>query len=97
MSVEKVADYEFAAPERGVHYDWFADRVIDYLQSRSPETPPRFFVDDFLDDGVCPVVCEDSPVCERAEYGASDFVLALSWGVHLVEEDYCPVFGAQFF
>ena len=41
-------------------------------------------MDDFLDDGVRAVVCEDSFVGERAEYGAVDFVLALSWGVHLV-------------
>lgn len=48
MSVEKIADYEFASPDGGVHYDWFADRVIDYLQSRSPETPPRFLWTTFL-------------------------------------------------
>jgi hypothetical protein len=51
-------------------------------------------VDDFLDDGVRAVVCEDSFVCERAEYGAVDFVFALSWGVYFVEEDYGAVFGA---
>jgi hypothetical protein len=51
-------------------------------------------VDDFLDDGVCPVVCEDSFVGERAECGAVDFVLSLSGGVHFVEEDYGSVFGA---
>jgi hypothetical protein len=54
-------------------------------------------VDDFLDDGVCPTVCEDSPVCERAEYGAVDFVFALPWGVYFVEEDDGAVFGAQLF
>jgi hypothetical protein len=51
-------------------------------------------VDDFLDDGVCPVVCEDSFVCERAKRGAVDFVLTLPWGVHFVEEDDGAVFGA---
>jgi hypothetical protein len=51
-------------------------------------------VDDFSDDGVCPVVCEDSFVCERAEYGAVDFVLSLSGGVYFVEEDDGAVFGA---
>lgn len=48
MSVERIADYEFVSPDGGVHYDWFADRVIDYLQSRSPETPPRFLWTTFL-------------------------------------------------
>ena len=48
MSVERVVDYGFAPPDGGVHYDWFADRVIDYLQSRSPETPPRFLWTTFL-------------------------------------------------
>lgn len=48
MSVEKIADYEFASPDDGVYYDWFADRVIDYLQSKSPETPPRFLWTTFL-------------------------------------------------
>lgn len=48
MSVEKVADYEFASPDGGVHYDWFVDRIIDYLQSRSPETPHRFLWTTFL-------------------------------------------------
>jgi hypothetical protein len=48
LSVEKVADYEFASLAGGVHYDWFVDRVIGYLQSRSPETPPRFLWTTFL-------------------------------------------------
>lgn len=48
MSVERVADYEFASPDWGVHCDWFADRVVDYLQSKSPETPPRFLWTTFL-------------------------------------------------
>jgi hypothetical protein len=51
-------------------------------------------VDDFLDDGVCAVVCEDSFVGERAEYGAVDFVLALPGGVYPVEENDGAVFGA---
>jgi hypothetical protein len=51
-------------------------------------------VDDFLDDGVRSIVCEDSFVCERAEYGAVDFVLTLPRGVHFVEEDDGSVFGA---
>lgn len=51
-------------------------------------------MDDFSDDGVRPVVCEDSFVCERTEHGAVDFVLALPWGVYLVEEDDGAVFGA---
>lgn len=51
-------------------------------------------MDDFSDDGVCAVVCEDSFVRERAEYGAVDFVFALPWGVHFVEEDDGTVFGA---
>ena len=54
-------------------------------------------MDDFLDDGVCPVVREDSFVCERAEYGAVDFVFTLPWGVHLVEEDDGAIVGARFF
>lgn len=93
MSVQKVEDYEFTLPSRRVRNDWFADRVIDYLQSKSPETPPRF-VDDFSDDGVRAVVCEDSFVCERAEYGAVDSVFALPGRVHLVEEDDGTVFGS---
>lgn len=48
MSVEKIADYEFASPDVGGHYDWFADRIVDYLQSKSPETPPRFLWTTFL-------------------------------------------------
>ena len=48
MSVERIADYEFASPDGGVHYDWFVDRIIDYLQSRSPETPLRFLWTTFL-------------------------------------------------
>lgn len=48
MSVEKIADYEFASPDGGVHCDWFADRIIDYLQFRSPETPTRFLWTTFL-------------------------------------------------
>lgn len=48
MRVERIADYEFQSPDDGVHYDWFADRVIDYLQSKSPETPPRFLWTTFL-------------------------------------------------
>lgn len=51
-------------------------------------------MDDFFDDGVCAVVCEDSFVCERAGGGAVDFVLALPWGVDVVEEDDGAVFGA---
>ena len=48
MSVQKVEDYEFQSPTGKVHCDWFADRVIDYLQSKSPETPPRFLWTTFL-------------------------------------------------
>lgn len=48
MSIERIADYEFASPEGGAHYDWFVDRIINYLQSRSPETPPRFLWTTFL-------------------------------------------------
>lgn len=48
MSVEKIGDYEFAPLEGGVHSDWFADRIVDYLQSRSPETPSRFLWTTFL-------------------------------------------------
>lgn len=48
MSVERIVDYEFASPEGGVHCDWFADRVIDYLQFRSPETPSKFLWTTFL-------------------------------------------------
>ena len=48
MSVTKVTDYGFAPPSRYVHNDWFADRVIDYLQSKSPETPSRFLWTTFL-------------------------------------------------
>lgn len=48
MSVEKVADYGFTPPSGRVHNDWFADRVVDYLQSKSPETPPRFLWTTFL-------------------------------------------------
>lgn len=48
MSVEKVEDYEFQSPVGKVHYDWFADRVIDCLRSKSPETPPRFLWTTFL-------------------------------------------------
>ena len=51
-------------------------------------------MDDFLDDGVCPVVCEDSFVCECAEYGAVDFVFALFGDVDVVEEDDGAVFGS---
>ena len=48
MSVERIADYEFQSPTGKVHSDWFADRIVDYLQSRSPETPPRFLWTTFL-------------------------------------------------
>lgn len=48
MSVERVADYEFASLSGKVHCDWFVDRVVDYLQSRSPETPSRFLWTTFL-------------------------------------------------
>ena len=48
MSVEKIADYEFQSPTGKVCDDWFADRVIDYLQSKSPETPLRFLWTTFL-------------------------------------------------
>ena len=48
MSVQKVEDYGFAPPSGGVRDDWFADRVIDYLQSKSPETQPRFLWTTFL-------------------------------------------------
>lgn len=48
MSVTKVEDYGFALPSGRVCNDWFADRVIDYLQSKSPETPPRFLWTTFL-------------------------------------------------
>lgn len=48
MSVGKVEDYGFAPPSGRVRNDWFADRVIDYLQSKSPETPPRFLWTTFL-------------------------------------------------
>jgi hypothetical protein len=51
-------------------------------------------VDDFLDDGVRAVVCEDSFVCERTEHGAVDFVFALFGCVYFVEEDDGTVFGA---
>lgn len=48
MSVETVEDYEFALSSGRVHNDWFVDRVIDYLQSKSSETPPRFLWTTFL-------------------------------------------------
>lgn len=48
MSVQKVEDYGFTPPLGGVCNDWFADGVIDYLQSRSPETPLRFLWTTFL-------------------------------------------------
>jgi len=48
LSVERIADYEFTFSDGGVRYDWFADRIIDYLQSKSPETPPRFLWTTFL-------------------------------------------------
>lgn len=48
MSVQKVEDYGFAPPSGRVCNDWFTDRVIDYLQSKSPETPPRFLWTTFL-------------------------------------------------
>lgn len=48
MSVQKVEDYEFALSSWRVRNDWFADRVIDYLQSKSPETPPKFLWTTFL-------------------------------------------------
>lgn len=48
MSVQRVEDYGFVPPLGRVQNDWFADRVIDYLQSKSPETPPRFLWTTFL-------------------------------------------------
>lgn len=48
MSVQKVTDYGFAPPSGCVRNDWFADRVIGYLQSKSSETPPRFLWTTFL-------------------------------------------------
>lgn len=48
MSVQKVDDYGFTPPSGGVRNDWFVDGVVDYLQSKSPETPPRFLWTTFL-------------------------------------------------